>query len=88
MTPKMNLQVQSLKVLATRVVMMKNIDYSTYLTGITKEELDRLDKLEGKYRIQSSKVTIEERYNTMATDCHQITGNTLRGAWEGACSKI
>ena len=59
----MNIQVQSLKVLATRVVMMKNIDYSTYLTGVTKEELDRLDKLEGKYRIQSSKVTIEAHYN-------------------------
>ena len=59
----MALQVQSLKVLATRVVMMKNIDYSTYLTGVTKEELDRLDKLEGKYRIQSSKVTIEAHYN-------------------------
>ena len=43
--------------------MMKNIDYSTYLTGVTKEELDRLDKLEGKYRIQSSKGTIEAQYN-------------------------
>ena len=42
---------------------MKRIDYSTYLTGITKEELDRLDKLEGKYRIQSTKVTIEAGYN-------------------------
>ena len=59
----MNLQVQSLKVLATREVMMKRIDYSTYLTGITKEELDRLDKLEGKYRIKSTKVTIEAGYN-------------------------
>ena len=55
----MNLQVLSLKVLATREVMMKRIDYSTYLTGITKEELDRLDKLKGIYRIQSSKLTIE-----------------------------
>ena len=63
MTPKMVLQVQTLKVLATREVMMKKIDYSTYLTGVTKEELDRLDKLEGKYRIQSSKVTIEAHYN-------------------------
>ena len=59
----MDLQVQPLKVLATREVMMKNIDYSTYLTGVTKEELDRLDKLEGKYRIQTSKVTIEACYN-------------------------
>ena len=59
----MNLQVQSLKVLATREVMMKRIDYSAYLTGITKEELDRLDKLKGRYRIQSSKMTIEAHYN-------------------------
>ena len=59
----MNLQVHSLKVLATREVIMKRMDYSTYLTSITKEELYRLDKLEGKYGIHSSKLTIEERYN-------------------------
>ena len=59
----MNLQVHSLKVLATREVIMKRMDYSTYLTSITKTELHRLYKLEGKYRIKSSKVTIEERYN-------------------------
>ena len=35
------------------------MDYSTYLTGATKDELDRLDNLAGKYRIQSSKLTIE-----------------------------
>ena len=55
----MNLQVLPLKVLATREVVIKRLDYSTYLTGITKEELDRLDKLEGRYRIQSSKLPIE-----------------------------
>ena len=59
----MNLQVLPLKVLATREVVMKRLDYSTYLTGITKEELDRLDKLKGRYRIQSSKLTIEAHYN-------------------------
>ena len=59
----MSLQVQSLKVLATREVIMKRMDYSTYLTSITKEELHRLNKLGGKYRIKSSKLTIEERYN-------------------------
>ena len=61
--PKMNLQVLPLKVLATREVVMKRLDYSTYLTGITKEELDRLDKLKGIYKIQSSKLTIEAHYN-------------------------
>ena len=53
----------SLKVLATREVIMKRMDYSTYLTGATKDELDRLNKLEGRYRIQSSKLTIEAIYN-------------------------
>ena len=63
MTPKMTLQVHPLKVLATREVIMKRMDYSTYLTGTTKDELDRLNKLEGRYKIQSSKLTIEAIYN-------------------------
>ena len=54
----MNLQVLPLKVLATRVVVMQRMDYSTYLTGTTKEELDKLDKLKGRYKIQSFKLTI------------------------------
>ena len=56
------MQVQPLKVLAMRVVVMNKIDYS-YLTGSTKEELDKMDKLAGKYRIQSSKLTIEATHN-------------------------
>ena len=61
----MKLQVQplSLKVLATRVVVINRMDYSTHLTGATKDELDRLDKLAGRYKIQSSKLTIEALYN-------------------------
>ena len=61
----MKLQVQplSLKVLATRVVVINRMDYSTHLTGATKDELDRLDKLAGRYKIQSSKLTIEAIYN-------------------------
>ena len=39
----MNLQVQPLKVLATREVVMNRMDYSTFLNGATKQELDRLD---------------------------------------------
>ena len=58
----MNLQVQPLKILATRQVVMNKLDYSTYLTGTTKEELDKLDKLEGKFRIQASKLKIEAVY--------------------------
>ena len=59
----MALQVQSLKMLATRQVVLQRMDYSTYLTGATKDELDRLNKLEGRYRIHSSKLTIEAIYN-------------------------
>ena len=55
----MNLQVQPLKVLATREVVRNRLDYSTYLNGTSKVELDRLDKLEGNFRIHSSKLTIE-----------------------------
>ena len=55
----MALQVQSLKVLATRQVVLQRMDYSTYLTGNTKDELDRLNNLEGDYKIYSSKLTIE-----------------------------
>ena len=55
----MALQVQSLKVLATRQVVLQRMDYSTYLTGNTKDELDRLNNLEGDYKTHSSKLTIE-----------------------------
>ena len=55
----MNLQVQPLKVLATREVVMNKMDYSTFLGGTTKDELDKLDKLAGRYRIKSFKLAIE-----------------------------
>ena len=55
----MNLQVQPLKVLATREVVMNKMDYSTFLGGTTKDELDKLDKLAGRYRINSSKLAVE-----------------------------
>ena len=59
----MNLQVLPLKILATRQVVMDRMDYSTYLTGITKEELDRLDMLAGDFRVKASKLTIDASYN-------------------------
>ena len=55
----MNLQVQPLKVLATREVVMNKMDYSTFLGGTTKDELDKLDKLAGRYKIKSSKLAID-----------------------------
>ena len=61
----MNFQVQPLKVLATREVVMNRMDYSTFLTGTTKDELDRLDvdNLAGTFKVQSSKLTIDAVYN-------------------------
>ena len=55
----MNLQVKSLKVLVTRQVVKNRMDYSNYLNGTVKEELDGLDRLAGKFRVQASKLTIE-----------------------------
>ena len=54
----MSLQVQPLKVLATREVVTKRLDYSTYLNGTTKDELDGLGRLAGNYKIHASKITI------------------------------
>ena len=55
----MKLQVQPLKVLATREVVTKRMDYSTYLNGTTKDELDGLGRLAGNYKIHASKTTID-----------------------------
>ena len=55
----MNLQVQPLKVLATREVVMNRLDYSTYLNGTTKDELDGLGRLAGNYKIHASKTTFD-----------------------------
>ena len=38
---------------------MNRMDYSTYLTGTTKKELDRLDMLAGDFKVQASKLTFE-----------------------------
>ena len=35
------------------------LDYSTYLTGFTKDELDGLGRLAGSYKIHASKTTID-----------------------------
>ena len=55
----MNLQVESLKVMVTRQVVMNRMDYSTFINGTVKDELDGLERLEGKYRIQASRLCIE-----------------------------
>ena len=56
----MNLQVLPLKELVTRQVLKNRMDYSTYLNGIAKEELDILENLAGKFRIMESEVIVRE----------------------------
>ena len=58
----MNLQVLPLKVLVSREVVMNKMDYSTFLNGTLKEELDRLDWLAGDFRIQASKLVIRASF--------------------------
>ena len=42
---------------------MNSMDYSTYLNGPNKQELDRLDMLAGDFKVQASKFRIEGHYN-------------------------
>ena len=55
----MNVEVLPLKVLVTRQVVRNRVDYSAFLNGTLKEELDRLDKLAGDFRIEDSRVIID-----------------------------
>ena len=54
----MNLQVLPLKVLVSRQVVGNKMDYSTYLNGTTKEELDQLKKMTGHFKIESCELSI------------------------------
>ena len=47
-----------LKVLVSREVVGNKMDYSTYLNGTTKEELDQLKKMTGHFKIESCKLSI------------------------------
>ena len=55
----MNVEVPPLKVLVSRQVVRNRVDYSTFLNGTLKEELDRLDMLAGDFRIEDSRVIID-----------------------------
>ena len=55
----MNVDVLPLKVLVSRQVVRNRVDYSAFLNGTVKEELDRLDKLAGDFRIEESRVVID-----------------------------
>ena len=55
----MNLQVLPLKVLVSNQVVRNKMDYSTYLNGTAKEELDRLNKLAGRFHLDSCELFID-----------------------------
>ena len=55
----MNLQVLPLRVLVARKVIRERMDYTDYLAGKTKREMDILNKLAGRFVVQSSELTIE-----------------------------
>ena len=77
---KMNIQVLPLKVLVTRQVINKRMDYSNYLNGAAKEELDRLDKLAGDFRVGSSKLRIDESKGIQSDDWQDLKKKMPRGA--------
>ena len=49
------LNVFPLKMLATRKVLEERMDYKDYLGGRVKEEVDRLDRLTGKFIVLESR---------------------------------
>ena len=59
----MNTQVQPLRVLATRQVVIHRVDYTTHLNGATKYELDRLKLLAGHFEVEASNMRIDTLYN-------------------------
>ena len=58
----MNLQVLPLKVLVSRQVIKDRMDYTDYLAGKTKSEMDMLDRLDGRFQVQASHLIVE-RYS-------------------------
>ena len=55
----MNLQVLPLRVLVSRQVIRDRMDYTGYLAGKTKSEMDILDRLAGRFELQPSQLTVE-----------------------------
>ena len=53
LTKSMNFQVLSLKILASREVIREGLDYSSYLGGSIKEELDGLGKFAGTFVVKA-----------------------------------
>ena len=68
----MNLQVLPLKVLVSRQVIRDKMDYSTYLNGAAKEELDQLKKMAGHFKIHSCELSIEGDEKPALDDWEQV----------------
>ena len=68
----MNLQVLPLKVLVSRQVIKDRMDYTNYLAGKTKSEMDILDRLAGRFIVQTSELTVE-RYMEAREDEDELT---------------
>ena len=77
----MNVEVLPLKVLVSRQVVRNRVDYSAFLNGTLKEELDRLDMLAGDFRIEDSRVIIRRlagKEEIYAPKCSQSRGKQRR----------
>ena len=68
----MNLQVLPLRVLVSRQVIRDRMDYTDYLAGKTKSEMDILDRLAGRFIVQTSELTVE-RYMEAREDEDELT---------------
>ena len=55
----MNLQVLPLRVLVSRQVIRDRMDYTGYLAGKTRSEMDVLDRLAGRFTVQASELSVE-----------------------------
>ena len=55
----MRFQVLPLRVLATRKVVAERLDHKEHLVGLTRQELDDLDKLCGRFQRIGSKMVVE-----------------------------
>ena len=55
----MNMQVLPLRVLLSRQVIRDRMDYTGYLAGKTRSELDILDRLAGRFVVEVSELTVQ-----------------------------
>ena len=75
----MNLQVLPLRVLVSRQVIRDRMDYTGYLAGKTRSELDILDRLAGRFVVEVSELTVQRFWG----------GDKLSAdEWEAKRSKI